>query len=117
MEYFRILLSQKMARNFLVKVGSVMPITGSTDGVEIPPAMQSALDAVAAAGGETFNLRFTSWYPELRIEFENAFSGVLNGYLTPEEFAARVEEKAGRLRGDPDLVRLTRLPSGPLASN
>jgi N-acetylglucosamine transport system substrate-binding protein len=117
MEYFRILLSRKMAANFLTTIGSVMPIKGSTEGLTIPPAMQSALDAVDAAGGETFNLRFLSWYPELRIEYENALGGVLNGYLSPAQFADRVEAQAQRLRQDPDLVRMTRLPSQPLASN
>ncbi|MBI2501838.1 MAG: extracellular solute-binding protein [Candidatus Latescibacteria bacterium] len=117
MEYFRILLSRKMAAHFLATIGSVVPIAGSTEGVAIPPAMQSALDAVQVAGGETFNLRFASWYPELRIEFENALGGLLNGYLSPDQFAARVEEKAQGLRQDPDLVRMRRSPSRPLASN
>ncbi|MBM3278929.1 MAG: extracellular solute-binding protein [Candidatus Handelsmanbacteria bacterium] len=116
MEYFRILLSRKMAANFLATIGSVMPIRGSTEGVPIPPAMQSALDAVQAAGNETFNLRFLSWYPELRIEYENALGAVLNGDLSPQGFADRIEAQAQRLRQDPDRVRMTRLPSKPLAS-
>jgi N-acetylglucosamine transport system substrate-binding protein len=117
MEYFRILLSKKMAANFLSTIGSVMPVKGSTEGVPIPPAMQSALDAVQAARGETFNFRFLSWYPELRIEYENALGAVLNGDLSPEGFGDRVETQARRLRQDPDLVRMTRLPSRPLAAN
>lgn len=116
MEYFRILLSKKMAANFLATIGSVMPIRGSTEGLAIPPAMQSALDAVDAARGETFNLRFLSWYPELRIEYENALGAVLNGDLSPAGFGERVEAQAQRLREDPDLVRMTRLPANTLAN-
>jgi N-acetylglucosamine transport system substrate-binding protein len=116
MEYLRILLSRKMAQNFLLKIGSVMPIEGSTQGLEIPPAMQSALDAVAAAGNETFHVRYTDWYLELRNEQENALGALLNLAISPEQFAARVEAQAERLRGDPDTIPFERRPSGQLAS-
>jgi N-acetylglucosamine transport system substrate-binding protein len=103
MEYLRILLSRKMAGNFLQ--------------AEVPPAMQSALDAIAAAHGETFNMRFTSWYLELRNEFDNAFGAVLNGDATPEQFANRLETQAERLRRDSDTFRFRRSLSDPLAQD
>ena len=102
MEYLRIMLSRKMAAGFIENIGSVQPITGSTDDAEVPPATQSALDAVAAAGGETFNFRFSSWYLELENEFRNALGALLNHDITPERFAERMEAMAERLRRDPD---------------
>lgn len=110
MEYLRLLLSRKMAANFLKTIGSVQPIVGSPGDVDIRPAMQSALAAVDAAGGETFNFRYPIWYPELRIELENAFGAMLNGHIAPEAFAARVEAMAERLRHDPDTLPFKRLP-------
>jgi N-acetylglucosamine transport system substrate-binding protein len=110
MEYLRILLSKKMAANFLGTVGSVQPIKDSTVGVDVPPAMQSALDKVTAAGGETFAFRFSGWHLELENEFRNAMSALLNDDLTPEQFAARMETMAQRLRDDPDTIRFTRKP-------
>ena len=110
MEYLRILLSKKMAANFLATVGSVQPIKGSTEGVDVPPAMQSALDRVAAAGGETFAFRFSGWYLELENEFRNAMSALLNDDITPEQFAERLEAMAQRLRDDPDTIRFHRKP-------
>ena len=117
MEYLRILLSRKMAGNFLNQIGSLMPIEGSSEEAQVPPAMQSALDAIAAAHGETFNMRFTSWYLELRNEFDNAFGAVLNGNATPEQFATRLEAQAERLRLDSDTIRFRRSPSDPLAKD
>ena len=117
MEYLRILLSRKMSANFLRTIGSVQPILGSTDGEVVPPAMKSALDAVEDAGGETFNFRFTSWYLEMDNEFENALGSLLNGALTPREFADRMEAMAERLRQDPDTIRFKRGPPSPLAAN
>ena len=75
--------------------------------------MQSALDAVDEAGGETFNFRFSSWYLELENEFRNALGSLLIGRLTPGEFAARMEAMAERLRRDPDTIRFKRTPPTP----
>ena len=111
-EYLRILLSKKMASNFLRTIGSVQPIKGSTENVDVPPAMQSALDAIDAAEDETFNYRFSSWYLEMDNEFRNAFGALLNGDITAERFVERMEAEAGRLRGDPDTLRFLRVPLG-----
>lgn len=116
MEYLRILLSRKMAGGFIRNIGSVQPIRGSTEDVTVQPATQSALDAVAAAGGETFNFRFSSWYLELQNEFTNALGALLNGDLTPEGFAERMERMAERLRQDPDTLRFSRTPQPAVAA-
>ena len=112
MEYLRILLSKKMAANFLAKIGSVQPIEGSTETVAVPPAMQSALDAVERSGGETYDFRFSNWYLELENEFRNALGALLNDDITPEHFAERMETMATRLRTDPDTIRFKRQPAG-----
>ena len=101
-----------MAANFLGTVGSVQPIKGSTDGIDIPKATQSALDRIDAAGGETFAFRFSGWYLELENEFRNALGALLNDDITPDEFAQRMEAMAERLRNDPDTIRFSRSPKG-----
>ena len=65
---------------------------------------------MAAAGGETFNFRFSSWYLELENEFRNALGALLNQDITPERFAERMEAMAERLRRDPDTLRFDRQP-------
>ncbi|MFT5089896.1 MAG: N-acetylglucosamine transport system substrate-binding protein [Planctomycetota bacterium] len=117
MEYLRVLLSRKMAGNFLHKIGSLMPITDSAKGVPMPPAMQSALDAIEAADGETFTMRFTSWYLEMDNEIDNALGAVLNGDTSPAAFADRLEAQAERLRRDPDTIRFRRQPAPALAQD
>ena len=116
MEYLRILLSKKMAANFLQTVGCLQPIAGSTEGVGVPAALQSALDAVAAAKGEVFNFRYPNYYLEMEQEFRNAFGSLLNGVISPEEFAARMESQAERLRRDPDTIRFKRVPTPTVVS-
>jgi N-acetylglucosamine transport system substrate-binding protein len=110
MEYLRIMLSRKLAAGFIENVGSVQPILGSTKDAEVRPATRSALDAVEAAGGETFNPRFRSWYLELDTEFENALGALLNHDITPERFVERMEAMAERLRRDPDTLRFDSEP-------
>ena len=110
MEYLRIMLSRKLAAGFIENVGSVQPILGSTEDAEVRPATRSALDAVEAAGGETFNPRFRSWYLELDTEFENALGALLNHDITPERFVERMEAMAERLRRDPDTLRFDSEP-------
>jgi N-acetylglucosamine transport system substrate-binding protein len=116
MEYLRILLSRKMATGFVQNVGSVQPIKGSTDDATIRPATQSALDAIKAADGETFNFRFSSWYLEMENEYRNALGALLNRDLTPEGFAERMEQMAERLRRDPDTLRFRRTPKPAVAT-
>ncbi|HIE03439.1 MAG TPA: extracellular solute-binding protein [Candidatus Latescibacteria bacterium] len=108
MEFLRILLSKKMARNFVRKVGDLMPIKGATEGVEIPEALQSALDAVREAKGETFYMRFTDWYEEMEDGAENALAALLYEGISPEEFAYRIEMIAQRIREDPTIVKYHR---------
>lgn len=116
MEYLRILLSKKMAANFLQTVGCLQPVTGSIEGVEVPAALQSALDVIETADGETFGFRYPHYYLEMATEFRNAFGSLLNGSISPEGFAARMEDQAERLRRDPHTVRFRRDPAPDLAS-
>ncbi|RKY60590.1 MAG: hypothetical protein DRP95_04185 [Candidatus Latescibacterota bacterium] len=108
MEYLRILLSKKMAQNFVRKVGDLMPIEGATEGIEIPEALQSAIDAVKAAKGETVYMRFTDWYEEMEDGAENALAALLYEGIPPEEFAGRLEEIAERIREDPTIKKYRR---------
>jgi len=108
MEFLRILLSKKMAQNFVRKVGDLMPIKGATEGVEIPEALQSALDAVKAAKGETFYMRFMDWYEEMQDGVNNALAALLYEGIPPEEFARRIEKIAQRIREDPTIVKYHR---------
>ena len=50
MEFLRCLMSKEGAKFFAQKVGSIMPVVGGAEGVELSSAMTSALCAVEAAG-------------------------------------------------------------------
>jgi N-acetylglucosamine transport system substrate-binding protein len=108
MEYLRILLSRKMAQNFVRKVGDIMPIKGCTEGVPIPESLESALAAIDSAKGETFRMMYTVWYHEMTDAIEDAMAAMLYEGISPEEFAHRAEMAADRIRKDDRIRKYTR---------
>ena len=108
MEYLRILLSKKMAQNFVRKVGDIIPIRGATEGIELSESLQSAVDAVRAAGEETFYTRVQDWYQEMEDGGEDEMSSLLNGESTPEEFCKNVEQLAEKIRNDRRIQKYKR---------
>jgi N-acetylglucosamine transport system substrate-binding protein len=109
MEYLRCFLSKAGAAFFAQNVGSIFPVKGGTEGVDISAAMESALAAVDAAGNEVSGRpKFISWYNDLGTEMKNNLGSLINGRITPEEFVDVVQAKADEVADDPDIPKFKR---------
>ena len=109
MEFLRCLMSKEGAKFFAQKVGSIMPVTGGAEGVELSSAMTSALGAVEAAGSNLLRRpSFGDWYAPLSEEVGNSTGSLMTGRITPEEFIERVQEASDEVKADEDIPKYTR---------
>jgi N-acetylglucosamine transport system substrate-binding protein len=109
MEFLRCLMSKEGAKFFAQKVGSIMPVVGGAEGVDLSSAMTSALTAVENAGEHILERpSFTNWYTPLSTEVDNSMGSLLTGRISPEEFVERVQEVADEVKEDDDIPKYTR---------
>ncbi len=110
MEFLRCLMSKEGAKFFAQKVGSIMPVVGGADGVELSSAMTSALSAVSAAGDHILQRpSFGDWYAPLNEEVGNSTGSLMTGRISAEEFIDRVQKVADEVKNDDDIPKYTRL--------
>lgn len=109
MEFLRCLMSKEGAKFFAQKVGSIMPVVGGAEGVELSSAMTSALAAVEAAGSNILRRpSFGDWYAKISEEVGNSTGSLLTGRISPEQFIDRVQKVADDVKEDDDIPKYTR---------
>ncbi|MCA9836646.1 MAG: N-acetylglucosamine/diacetylchitobiose ABC transporter substrate-binding protein [Trueperaceae bacterium] len=109
MEFLRCLLSKESAKWFAQNVGSIMPVVGGAEGVELSSAMTSALSVVEQAGNDILSRpSYTTWYSDLNEEAKLSMGALLTGRATAEEFVERVQEVADDVKNDPDIPKYER---------
>lgn len=108
MEFLRCLLSRESAKFFAQNVGSIMPVIGGTDGIELSSAMESALAAVDNAGDDVFSYKFSSWYTDLSNATRDATGELLTNRISPAQFVETIQQAADTVKADPDVEKYTR---------
>lgn len=109
MEFLRCQLSKASAAWFAQNVGSIMPVVGATEGVDLSSAMTSALTAVDNAGDNILERpSFGGWYSDISKEVEDGLGALLTGRIESEEFIERVQEVADEVKEDDDIPKYTR---------
>lgn len=109
MEFLRCLMSKEGAKFFAQEVGSIMPVIGGSEGVELSSAMTSALTAVSNAGEHILERpSFSTWYSDINEEAKNSMGALLTGRASPEEFIERVQKAADKVKADDDITKYTR---------
>ena len=73
MEFLGCLLSKESAKWFAQNVGSIMPVVGGAEGVDLSSAMTSALAAVDNAGPNILDRpSFPGWYSDIYSEVKDS---------------------------------------------
>ena len=73
MEFLICLLSKESAKWFAQNVGSIMPVVGGAEGVDLSSAMTSALAAVDNAGPNILDRpSFPGWYSDIYSEVKDS---------------------------------------------
>ncbi len=108
MEFMRCMLSKANAQFFAKEISAIMPVFGGSDGVELSPALVSALDAVEAAGDEVFDRRYPGWYSDINTAARDNMGELMTGRISPEEFCENMQEVADEVKDDDDIPKYTR---------
>ena len=109
LEYLRILMSKESAKFFAQNVGSLMPVLGGTEGVEVSSAVSSALEAATAAGDRVFpRPAYGRWYADLSAESNDAIGEVLAGRISGDEYVERMQSKADEVAADSTIEKFSR---------
>ncbi len=102
-EYFKYLTSLPKAKQFVQERGTLMAIKGSND-VELPDYLQGAATAFSSSK-LPYAAQWKEWYPTFYDDVGDALTEMLNGKLSPEQFAAKCEQFAELLRQNDAIVK------------
>lgn len=109
LEYMRIMLSQEGSKGFTKEVSSLTIVQGSADGVELPPGLTSAKEALAAAGDNVVNWLYPTWYGTMENPGINAVTqGLLAGRINVQQWSEGCEAEAAKIRDDDSVTKYTR---------
>jgi len=105
LEYFKIMYSKKMAQWFAENVGSVLPVKGGTEGVEISQALASAL-ALLEDTDNTISIKW--WYPTIQKVYLDNIAEFMWGRMSVDEYTDLLEAKSQAVAGDDTIDKLVR---------
>jgi N-acetylglucosamine transport system substrate-binding protein len=109
LEYMRIMLSAEGSKGFTKEVSSLTIVQGSADGVELPPGLTSAKEALAAAGDNVVNWLYPTWYGTMENPGINAVTGdLLAGRINVAQWSEGCEAEAAKVRDDDSVTKYTR---------
>ena len=91
-----------------LKNGTPLPAGIEQDGVELSPAMDSAIKDVEAAGDEIFVYKYQNWYRKLNTEVSNRTGELLTKRTTVDEFIDAIQKVADEVKADPDIPKYRR---------
>lgn len=109
LEYMRIMLSQEGAKGFSEMVSSLTVVKGASDGVKLPTGLESAKNALDAAGENVVNWLWPTWYGKMWNPGINAVIGdLMTARISVDEFSANCEAEAKKVRDDDSITKYTR---------
>ncbi|HEY8448083.1 MAG TPA: N-acetylglucosamine/diacetylchitobiose ABC transporter substrate-binding protein [Thermomicrobiales bacterium] len=107
-EWLRILFSKQGARFFSENTKALTVVQGAADDLDLGPAFASAQQTLAAAGENTIQARYDSWYKALGDEAKNQMGELLNGRASVEDVMNAIQEAADAVKNDPAIKKYQR---------
>jgi hypothetical protein len=83
-------------------------VNGAADDVEFGIPTASVQAALQAAGTNTFQSRYATWYTDLRDEAKIQIASLLQGQSSSEDFMNNVQDAADAVKDDDAIVKRTR---------
>ncbi len=102
-ELFKYMTSLDKAKQFVEAKGTLTAIKGSDD-AKLPPVLEVPAK-IFRASKNVWAVQYRAWYPAFGTEIENSITALVNGELTPEAFADRVEAAAEKTRKDDSISK------------
>jgi N-acetylglucosamine transport system substrate-binding protein len=109
LEYLRVMLSKKGASDFTRKVSSLTVVTGSSAGIELPPGLTSVTKMIDAAGKNTFNWLYNSYYRKLERQLvDAACADMFTKRINAAQFIDRCQQAADEIAKDSSIKKYKR---------
>ncbi|MBH1938483.1 N-acetylglucosamine/diacetylchitobiose ABC transporter substrate-binding protein [Streptomyces sp. AV19] len=107
MELLRIMLGRKSTQNFIKAVSSLSSLDGGTEGIALPPGLESSKEALTKAGKNVVNPRLQDWYVTLQKEKigKAALGEMMAGRLTPDEAIKKIQKFTDETRKDDSVKK------------
>jgi N-acetylglucosamine transport system substrate-binding protein len=106
-EWLRLLFSKEGAKFFSEDTKALTVVNGAADGLDLGPSFQSAQDAIANAGDNTFAGRYADWYPQLSTDTRDQFGLLMTQQVTVAEFQQNCQDSADATKADDSIPKYT----------
>lgn len=107
-EWLRLLFSKEASRKFAELTKSLTVVEGSADGLDLGTAFASVQKSIQDANENTFQARYTGWYPDLQEESKNQMGALLQNQASISEFIDAVQEVADFVKEDDSIPKYER---------
>jgi N-acetylglucosamine transport system substrate-binding protein len=107
-EWLRMLFSKEGGKRFSELTKNISVVLGSADGVEFGVPTASVQAALTAAGDNTFQSRYGSWYKDLQDEAKLQMASLLQKQSSIEDFMDSVQNMADQVKDDDAIVKYQR---------
>lgn len=102
LEFLRRMLSKEWSTIFAQQANSLTIVKDGVDtSVQLRSGTKSAVDAVAAAGENTFDYYYVNWYSEMDETIRNASAELMAKRIQPKEWLKRAQAAVDKAAKDP----------------
>jgi N-acetylglucosamine transport system substrate-binding protein len=108
LEFLRIVLSKQASTEFSRLTHVLGVISGYANAIDVSTAFNTARDAVTAAGKNTLNWQFGTWYAKMESNVENATGSMMAGETTADEWSKRCQKAADDTKKDSSIKKYHR---------
>jgi N-acetylglucosamine transport system substrate-binding protein len=107
-DFMRIMLGKQASTNFSKQTHSLTALKGYAENLNYSTAFTSAREVVTAAGNNTLNWFFGTWYAKMETNVENATGALMAGQIGPDEWVTRCQKAADETAQDSSIKKYKR---------
>lgn len=97
------MLSREWSTLFAQQANSLTIVKDGVDpNVKLRPGTKSAVDALKAAGDNTFNYRYPDWYSQMDLDIQDASNELMAKRIQPKEWIKRAQAAVNKATKDPN---------------
>lgn len=104
-DFLKYMVSVEPARRYIQQLATLSPVKGAEKGLDLPSDLEGAV-RIQQRATRNFNDRLTGLYLEFRTTtMPTHLSALLEGKITPEQFARRMEAGMESVRRNPEVYK------------
>jgi N-acetylglucosamine transport system substrate-binding protein len=111
MEWLRLLFSIEGSNNFAQATHSLTVVQGAGEGLDLGTAFGSVQQAIKAAGTNTWQTMYGTWYKDLQEEAKNQMAALLQKQIDIKQYMDSVQKVADQVKDDDSVPKYTHEPA------